>query len=248
MTSTVTGRDVAPARWSSWRPCAPGRRLLLRALAAAGSAFGGGRGSLGPFDTPFQPGRRDEAHSCTARSRRSRRRPAWPRSRPCAAGAPYLMAGARPPRWPPRYIYATGDEVLPLGGYAGTTPAPPVTPPARCRAMAEGPLPPGACSASTGGDGVRRASWRRSASRSVHAGQRGRRRLAPKVTGVLLPRLRAWRRPDRVSGVGGPGGVRRGGGRRRPAGNSPRRRRRGRARRPARSGRTPHRRPTRRRS
>ena len=46
-------------------------------------------------------------------------------------GAPYLMAAQTSAVAAP-FIYATGEEVLPLGGYTGTTPAPSV---ARTRSM-----------------------------------------------------------------------------------------------------------------
>ena len=51
-------------------------------------------------------------------------------------GTPDLMAAQTSAVAAP-YIYATGDEVLPLGGYTGTTPAPSV---AQTRSMiARGP-------------------------------------------------------------------------------------------------------------
>ena len=76
---------------------------------------------LGAFDTPFQPVRVTEATRAIF---------APPSSLPGLAeiervrrGAPYLFAAQTSAVAAP-YIYVTGEEVLPLGGYTGTEPAP----------------------------------------------------------------------------------------------------------------------------
>lgn len=88
---------------------------------------------LGPFDTPFQPaGATRLVHALFA--------PPW--SPPDLAslesvrhGAPYLMATQTSVLASP-YIFATGQEVLPLGGYTGTNPVPSVA--RLARAVREG--------------------------------------------------------------------------------------------------------------
>ncbi len=77
--------------------------------------------SLGPFDTPFQPqGVTTFVHSAFAPQPSP---PDLATIESVRRGAPYLMATQTSAVAAP-YIYATGEEVLPLGGYTGTTPAP----------------------------------------------------------------------------------------------------------------------------
>ena len=76
---------------------------------------------LGPFDTPFQPTvdtafiqhqfAPQPSPTGLAALEAARR------------GAPYLMAAETSAVAAP-YIYATGEEVLPLGGFTGVTPSP----------------------------------------------------------------------------------------------------------------------------
>jgi 4-amino-4-deoxy-L-arabinose transferase-like glycosyltransferase len=92
--------------------------LLLVPAAASASVVAEG---LGPFDTPFQPtlatsfirhvfGPNSDTGTL-AQIEKVRR------------GAPFLMAAQTSAVAAP-FIYATGDEVLPLGGYTGTIPSP----------------------------------------------------------------------------------------------------------------------------
>ena len=92
--------------------------LMLAPSVASASVVALG---LGPFDTPFQPaGVTTLVRSAFA-----------PQSSPpglvtiesVRRGAPYLMATQTAAVAAP-YIYATGQEVLPLGGYTGTQPSP----------------------------------------------------------------------------------------------------------------------------
>ena len=92
--------------------------VLLVPAVASGSVVGLG---LGAFDTPFQPVRVTEATRAIF---------APPSSLPGLAeiervrrGAPYLFAAQTSAVAAP-YIYVTGEEVLPLGGYTGTAPVP----------------------------------------------------------------------------------------------------------------------------
>ena len=79
--------------------------------------------SLGAFDTPFQPqGVTTFVHSVFAPQPSP---PDLATIESVRRGAPYLMATQTSAVAAP-YIYATGEEVLPLGGYTGTTPAPSV--------------------------------------------------------------------------------------------------------------------------
>jgi 4-amino-4-deoxy-L-arabinose transferase-like glycosyltransferase len=111
----------------------PGHRAL--GLAVAGAVLAGGavlvvpavasasvvRDALGPFDTPFQPVIvTTVTHDVFAPT---------PSPGGLAAvlsvrrGAPYLMA-TQTSAAAAAFIYATGEEVLPLGGYTGTVPEP----------------------------------------------------------------------------------------------------------------------------
>ena len=92
--------------------------VLLVPAVASGSVVALG---LGAFDTPFQPVRVTEATRAVF---------APPSSPPGLAeiervrrGAPYLFAAQTSAVAAP-YIYVTGEEVLPLGGYTGTAPVP----------------------------------------------------------------------------------------------------------------------------
>jgi 4-amino-4-deoxy-L-arabinose transferase-like glycosyltransferase len=95
-----------------------GAALLLVPAVASASAVAEG---LGPFDTPFQP---------TATTTFLRHVFAPQPTPPGLAdiesvrrAAPYLMAAQTSAVASP-FIYATGEEVLPLGGYTGTIPVP----------------------------------------------------------------------------------------------------------------------------
>jgi len=91
--------------------------MLVPAVAGASVVADG----LGPFDTPFQP----------AVVTTFIRHAFGPQSPPPGLakieserrGAPYLMATQTSALAAP-YIYATGQEVLPLGGFTGTQPSP----------------------------------------------------------------------------------------------------------------------------
>jgi 4-amino-4-deoxy-L-arabinose transferase-like glycosyltransferase len=76
---------------------------------------------LGPFDTPFQPAVVTTfiRHAFAPQSPP----PGLAMIESVRRGAPYLMAAQTSAVAAP-YIYATGQEVLPLGGYTGTAPSP----------------------------------------------------------------------------------------------------------------------------
>ncbi|MGO9855069.1 MAG: ArnT family glycosyltransferase [Acidimicrobiales bacterium] len=94
--------------------------LLFIPVAASASVVAE---SLGAFDTPFQPqGVTTFVHSVFAPQPSP---PDLATIESVRRGAPYLMATQTSAVAAP-YIYATGEEVLPLGGYTGTTPAPSV--------------------------------------------------------------------------------------------------------------------------
>jgi 4-amino-4-deoxy-L-arabinose transferase-like glycosyltransferase len=80
--------------------------------------------ALGPFDTPFAPA------AVTASIHRTfglaPEPPGLARIEAVRAGAPYLMATQTSALASP-YIFATGQEVLPLGGFTGTVPEPSLT-------------------------------------------------------------------------------------------------------------------------
>ncbi len=95
--------------------------LLLVPAAAAASVVAEG---LGPFDTPFQPALATTViHHVFAPSAALS---ALGDIEAVRHGAPYLMATQTAAVAAP-FIYATGDEVLPLGGYTGTIPSPSAT-------------------------------------------------------------------------------------------------------------------------
>jgi len=90
--------------------------------------------TLGPFDTPFQP------QAVTAFTRAFFGAPfqsvsTLPRIEAARNGAPDLMATQTSVLAAP-FIYATGQEILPIGGYTGTNPSPTV--PALRRMVGEG--------------------------------------------------------------------------------------------------------------
>ena len=117
----------------SWWSAAP-TRLLPTSLAAAlvavllvptvaSASIAADR--LGPFDTPFQPvavtyGVRAffGVTSATAKL--------LPRLEQARRGAPYLMATETSALAAP-FIFVSGQEVLPIGGYTGTIPEPSIT-------------------------------------------------------------------------------------------------------------------------
>jgi 4-amino-4-deoxy-L-arabinose transferase-like glycosyltransferase len=128
---------VAALLWTAWRrredPTESRRPTLVTigwALASAATlgipAAASGSvvaQSLGPFDTPFQP-----TIATTALHQIFAPQPhpgGLAQLRAAQRGAPYLMA-AQTSAVASVFIYASGEEVLPLGGYTGTTPAPSV--------------------------------------------------------------------------------------------------------------------------
>ena len=93
--------------------------VLLVPAAASASVVAEG---LGPFDTPFQPAlATDVIHGVFAPP------PATIATlgqiEQVRRGAPYLMA-TQTSAVAAEFIYDTGEEVLPLGGYTGTIPSP----------------------------------------------------------------------------------------------------------------------------
>jgi len=95
-----------------------GLAVLLVPAAASASVVATG---LGPFDTPFQPVRvTDFLHSVFAPQPSP---PGLADLEQVRHGAPALMAAQTSAVAAP-FIYATGDEVLPLGGYTGIIPSP----------------------------------------------------------------------------------------------------------------------------
>ncbi|HMD92866.1 MAG TPA: glycosyltransferase family 39 protein [Trebonia sp.] len=79
---------------------------------------------LGPFDTPFQPSALTAAIHRTFAPQPSP--PGLRRLEAARQGASYLMATQTAALAAP-YIFATGQEVVPLGGYTGTVPEPSLT-------------------------------------------------------------------------------------------------------------------------
>jgi len=76
---------------------------------------------LGPFDTPFQPVVvTDDLHTVFAPQPSP---PGLADLEKVRHGAPALMAAQTSAVAAP-FIYATGDEVLPLGGFTGVIPSP----------------------------------------------------------------------------------------------------------------------------
>jgi hypothetical protein len=117
------GGDAGPR--SSRRPivlvgaaCLAGGALLLVPVVATASVVAE---SLGPFDTPFQPA------VLTAGTRAvfapTSSPPGLASILSVRRGAPWLMAAQTSAVAAP-FIYATGEEVLPLGGYTGVIPTP----------------------------------------------------------------------------------------------------------------------------
>ena len=95
-----------------------GAALLVVPAAASASVVADG---LGPFDTPFQS---TETTTFLHHVFAPQPSPAGLSDIEAARhGAPFLMAAQTSAVAAP-FIYATGGEVLPLGGYTGTVPAP----------------------------------------------------------------------------------------------------------------------------
>ena len=93
---------------------------VLLVPAAASASIASNR--LGPFDTPFQPA------AVTSGVRAffgvtSETSKLLPRLEQVRRGAPYLMATQTAALASP-FIYASGQEVLPIGGFTGTIPEP----------------------------------------------------------------------------------------------------------------------------
>jgi 4-amino-4-deoxy-L-arabinose transferase-like glycosyltransferase len=128
---------VAVLLWTAWRraEASPGRgaatvaalgwalaaaAVLLVPAVASGSVVAE---ALGPFDTPFQPPIATRVlHQVFAPQPNPG---GLAQIRAVQRGAPYLMA-AQTSAVAAVFIYATGEEVVPLGGYTGTIPAPSV--------------------------------------------------------------------------------------------------------------------------
>jgi hypothetical protein len=77
---------------------------------------------LGPFETPFQTARETAAISRLL-SAGFDVQPALAELEKANAAEPYLMATQTAVLAAP-FIYASGDEVVPIGGFTGTIPAP----------------------------------------------------------------------------------------------------------------------------
>ncbi|HXN59995.1 MAG TPA: glycosyltransferase family 39 protein [Acidimicrobiales bacterium] len=111
-------RAVVPAAVAVGGVLAVAAVLLVPAAASASVVAEG----LGPFDTPFQPDLATEViHGVFAPP------PATLATlgqiEQVRRGAPYLMA-TQTSAVAAEFIYDTGEEVLPLGGYTGTIPSP----------------------------------------------------------------------------------------------------------------------------
>lgn len=108
------------------------RSLLLAAVALAAlglvpmvASVGIASNDLGAFDTPFQPEvvtHASKAFFATLQTSRL----LVPTLEQARKGAPYLMATQTSAVASP-FIYDTGEEVLPIGGFTGTIPSPTLT-------------------------------------------------------------------------------------------------------------------------
>ncbi len=97
---------------------AAGAMLLVPAAASASVVAEG----LGPFDTPFQPALATRViHAVFAPP--PAKLATLGQIEQVRRGAPYLMA-TQTSAVAAEFIYDTGEEVLPLGGYTGTIPSP----------------------------------------------------------------------------------------------------------------------------
>ncbi|MGD0749453.1 MAG: glycosyltransferase family 39 protein [Acidimicrobiales bacterium] len=111
-------RRTGPAPEAAIAVALAGAALLLVPAVASASVVAQG---LGPFDTPFQSaGVTRFVHTVFAPQPSP---PALADIEAARRGAPFLMAAQTSAVAAP-YIYATGEEVLPLGGYTGTIPTP----------------------------------------------------------------------------------------------------------------------------
>ncbi len=94
--------------------------VLVIPLAACGSVVGA---ALGPFDTPFQPASAtDYTRNALVRTPDEVRQ-AMPSLERLRAGATYLMATSNG-LLAADFVYVSGDEVLPIGGFTGGYPPP----------------------------------------------------------------------------------------------------------------------------
>jgi len=82
-------------------------------------------GGRGPFDTPFQPAAVTDATQGLARRAQHLSPSAVATFKRAGQGARYPLATYTSLVAAP-LIYATGDEVLPIGGFRGTNPWPPL--------------------------------------------------------------------------------------------------------------------------
>jgi 4-amino-4-deoxy-L-arabinose transferase-like glycosyltransferase len=117
----VAARELAARELAAWELAAIGVVVVLVPLVASLSVV---TNTLGAFDTPFQP---------TAATAFTKAFFGAPLETPAGLrkieavrnGAPDLMATQTSVLAAP-FIFATGQEVLPIGGYSGTTPEPSV--------------------------------------------------------------------------------------------------------------------------
>jgi 4-amino-4-deoxy-L-arabinose transferase-like glycosyltransferase len=92
--------------------------LIVPAVAAASVVTSG----LGPFETPFEPARETAGVTALLSSGFEIQQPLRALQKANAA-EPYLMATQTAVLAAP-FIYASGEEVVPIGGFTGTIPAP----------------------------------------------------------------------------------------------------------------------------
>ena len=117
---TADRETGSPARGTTTALSAAAVAILLVPAAASTSVV---VKALGPFDTPFQPAAVTAGiHQAFAPQPSP---PGLARLEAVRGGAPYLMATQTSAVAAP-YIFATGQEVLPLGGFTGTVPEPSV--------------------------------------------------------------------------------------------------------------------------
>jgi 4-amino-4-deoxy-L-arabinose transferase-like glycosyltransferase len=112
---------------------AVGRDALLAAALGAGLVAGAAAPAVasatlvlrgqGSFDTPFEPARQEQAIRALFITVPARIQQTIPRLDQARLGAPYLLA-AQTSALASVFIYDTGQEALPIGGFTGTIPSP----------------------------------------------------------------------------------------------------------------------------
>jgi 4-amino-4-deoxy-L-arabinose transferase-like glycosyltransferase len=112
---------------------AVGRDALLAAALGAGLVAGAAAPAVasatlvlrgqGSFDTPFEPARQEQAIRGLFITVPARIQQTIPRLDQARLGAPYLLA-AQTSALASVFIYDTGQEALPIGGFTGTIPSP----------------------------------------------------------------------------------------------------------------------------